>query len=72
MKEEDCQICGTTEWAAGKMHLHHVGDDSIFGYRRGIDKTIRICCKCHNEIHSIGQKAFEKKRGVNLREIEEE
>lgn len=71
----ECPLCGTTLWAAGEFHPHHVGE--VNRHRRNVDLTLDICVGCHNLVEFMSQNQYErvfKKRlcGKTLRQIAKE
>lgn len=54
----------------GRHHAHHVQSyraiEGGMGMKVGDDKTVCLCDLAHEEVHRIGQDAFQKKWGTDL------
>lgn len=59
-------------WKSGKCegpnHAHHVrtSANSGTGIKPSDFNAVPLCAAHHNEVHTIGQKTFEEKHGVDL------
>ena len=67
-----CCIAGKPghDCAPGNSHAHHVQSyraiEGGVGMKVGDDKVVPLCSTAHDEVHRIGQAAFEKKWSIDL------
>lgn len=62
---------GPDHECSGKIEAAHVrsGTDGGTALKPGDNFTIPLCSAAHREQHQIGEAAFEKRYGINMREI---
>jgi len=64
-----CSGCGSTT-AIECAHVR-VGTDGGVGAKPSDRWTISLCRECHSEQHRIGEPAFEKLVGINMKQLAE-
>jgi hypothetical protein len=64
-----CMACGSS---AGIECAHvRVGTDGAMGLKPSDRWTVPLCRDCHARQHQIGEDAFEKQWGINLKAVAE-
>lgn len=64
-----CSVCGST---AGIECAHvRVGTDGGTGIKPSDKWTISLCRQCHSEQHYLGERSFEAKHGINIKQLAE-
>lgn len=62
-----CSACGSTT----AIECAHVrcGTDGGVGHKPSDKWTISLCKECHSRQHQVGEPAFEREAGINMKEL---
>lgn len=63
--------CGCGSATAIECAHVRVGTDGGMGIKPGDKWTISLCKDCHSRQHQIGEQAFEKEAGINMKALAE-
>lgn len=67
-----CSVGGSSgQGCSGRIEAAHVrtGTDGGLGVKPSDTHTIPLCSGHHQEQHTIGESAFERRYGINMRQI---
>lgn len=70
VRSHACSACGDT--AAIECAHVRVGTDGGVGIKPSDRFTISLCKPCHSLQHQLGEREFEKRRGINMKALAEE
>lgn len=67
VRDHACSACGSTT-AVECAHVR-TGTDGGMGHKPSDRWTISLCRECHSEQHQIGEGPFERRHGINMKEL---
>jgi hypothetical protein len=70
VRSHACSACGSLT-AIECAHVR-VGTDGGTGFKPSDRWTISLCKDCHSRQHQVGEKAFEREAGINMKLLAEE
>ena len=71
VRDHDCCVPGCKRRPIEVAHVR-IGGNAGIGQKPSDRWTISLCADCHREQHTIGEKSFEQKHGIDMKALAEE